>query len=124
MSYGNGISGAYNHDDSSLAVTTNMKFSGPKNAQGRLISLSAYITTVTASAEAILSLGIESDLTKYGTLTIPVGSAVDTVVNDFVHTVETIEANEALRLHIPGTGTVTGAAALSAVIEWFGGDAS
>ncbi len=125
MSYSNARSAAYHFNAQAVGSAATLKIAGPAGAEGRLIGISAIVTTVLAGAgAAVISVGNSGDADAQGTLTIPAAAAVDSVHNTVVRGVDNrIDADSGVEIDIDG-GPTSGNASITVLIDWYGGDAS
>ena len=105
-------------DLTSAAVLASI--AGPAGRQGRIVGLSAAVTTGVTAAAATLAVGSPSDADAYATLTVPI-SAADSVANGALFLTDDdnlIPADSVVELSTGGEATA-GAAGLTLIIAWF-----
>lgn len=97
-----------------------MNIVGPTGRKGRVVGLTAAVTTGVTVAAATLTVGSPADADAYATLSVPVG-AVDSVANAPVLLTDDdnlIPEDGVVELATGGEATA-GAASLTLVIAWF-----
>ena len=121
MSYTNPVNVSYTLSASAIAAASvKLSVVGPKGLKGRLVGISAVITTDTTVAASVIQVGVSGTAAKHGSLSVPVAVA-DSAYNDA--TLLTDQDNEmpadtAVEIASDG-GSTAGAADLVVVIAWY-----
>lgn len=110
----------YQLDAASVAAAAELAtFAGPAGKAGRVVSISALVTTGVTVAPSVVSVNTLDNSTVCGSLTVPVGG-VDTVANASVDGTDDtlIPADTAFTIDSDG-GATAGAANIVVVVAWF-----
>jgi hypothetical protein len=106
--------------DFTSTAANDLQICGPKGKVGRVVEISAMLTTAVTVAASTVLVGTASDTDAYASLTVPIQAINTTVVGADIYTDDDnlIPANSRVVIG-NGGGSTAGVGTVTVIIAWF-----